>query len=76
VGNVLDLRLRLRDVAGQLTGGFNLLYELVRQPDGVQIEDRVGKLGELQVEAALEVPTGRADLRYAGPLEFKKLITP
>lgn len=76
VGNALDLRVRLRDVAGQITGGFNLSYELVRQPDGLEIDDRVGKLGELQVEATLEVPTGRADLRYQGPLEFKKLITP
>lgn len=76
VGNTLDLALRLRDVAGQITGGFNLLYELVRQPEAVEIDDQVGKRGEVQVDANLEVPTGSATVRYSGPLEFKKLVAP
>lgn len=76
VDNVLDLRLRLRDHGGQYAGGFNLLYELVRDPEGVDLSDTVGKLGELQIEATVTVPTGSAILRYEGPLEFQKLVAP
>jgi len=36
----------------------------------------VGKRGEVQVDANLEVPTGSATVRYSGPLEFKKLVAP
>lgn len=76
VDNVLDLRLRLRDVGGQYVGGFNLLFEIVRTEDGIEIIDTAGKLGELSIRGRVTVPTGTADVRWDGPLEFQKLIAP
>ncbi len=74
--NLLDLRLALRDVRGRYSGGFNLLYEVIKQESGIILGDQVGKLGELFIEATVSTPTGVVDTSYLGPLEFKKLITP